>query len=63
MALIGIAAIRAQAEFDGSGALVWGWRIGLAVALALFVALRLAMARPARASVADDAAVEPSTSG
>ncbi len=61
MALIGIAAIRAHAEFDGSEALVWGWRIGLAIALVLFVALRLAMARPAGVSVGDDAVVGPST--
>ena len=61
MALIGIAAIRAHAEFDGSGALVWGWRVGLAVALVLFVALRLAMAMPAGVSVGDDAVLGPST--
>jgi hypothetical protein len=52
MALIGIAAIRAHAEFHGSAVLVWGWRIGLAVALVLFVALRIAMDRPAEAPVA-----------
>jgi hypothetical protein len=46
MVLIGIAAIRARAEFTGSAVLVWGWRIGLAVALALLIALRIAMARP-----------------
>jgi hypothetical protein len=62
MTLIGIAAIRAHAEFDGSEALVWGWRIGLAVALVLFVALRLAMARPAGVPVRDDAVVAASTS-
>lgn len=43
MVLIGIAAVRAHAEFQGNDALVWGWRIGLAVALALLVALRMAM--------------------
>ncbi|HWC12540.1 MAG TPA: hypothetical protein VG455_15125 [Acidimicrobiales bacterium] len=49
MVLIGVAAIRARAEFDGSDVVVWGWRIGLAVALVLFTALRIAMARPAPA--------------
>ena len=46
MVLIGIAAVRARAEFDGSAAVVWGWRIGLVVALGLLVALRIVMARP-----------------
>ncbi len=45
-ALIGIAAIRAHAEFDGGTVLVWGWPIGLVVALGLLIALRMAMARP-----------------
>jgi len=49
-ALIGIAAVRAHSEFRGSDVLVWGWRIGLAVALVLLVALRVAMARPIIAS-------------
>jgi hypothetical protein len=46
MVLIGIAAIRAHAEFSGTAVLVWGWRVGLAVALVLLTALRVAMARP-----------------
>ncbi len=46
MVLIGIAAIRAHAEFDGSDALVWGWRVGLTIALCLLITLRLVMARP-----------------
>ncbi|MGH9154354.1 MAG: hypothetical protein ACRD1K_00520 [Acidimicrobiales bacterium] len=49
-ALIGVAAVRAHREFHGSDALVWGWRIGLAVALLLLVALRVAMARPTGAA-------------
>ena len=48
MVLIGIAAIRAHAEFIGNAALVWGWRLGLAVGLLLLVGLRIAMARPGR---------------
>lgn len=48
MFFIGVAAIRAHAEFHGSDALVWGWRIGLVVAFGLLLALRLAMGRPAR---------------
>jgi hypothetical protein len=51
MVLIGIAAIRAHAEFHGSDVVVWGWRIGLAVALGLLTALRIAMARPAAVPV------------
>ncbi|MGH9224788.1 MAG: hypothetical protein ACRD2W_13660 [Acidimicrobiales bacterium] len=47
MALIGIAAIRARAEFVASDAVVWGWRIGLVFALGALLALRLAMSRPA----------------
>ena len=47
MVLIGIAAIRAHAEFQGSDLVVWGWRIGLAVALVLLTTLRVAMGRPA----------------
>lgn len=46
MVLIGIAAVRARAEFDGSAAVVWGWRAGLIVALGLLGALRIVMARP-----------------
>ena len=53
MVLIGIAAIRAHAEFDGTAAVVWGWRIGLAVALVAFIALRIAMARPVTAPVGE----------
>ena len=53
MALIGIAAIRAHDEFDGDAVVVWGWRIGLAVALMLFIALRIAMARPVTAPVGE----------
>jgi hypothetical protein len=45
MLLIGIAAVRAHDEFHGADALVWGWRIGLAVALVLLVVLRIAMGR------------------
>jgi hypothetical protein len=52
MVLIGIAAIRAHAEFDGSAVVVWGWRIGLVVALVLLITLRVAMARPVEATVA-----------
>ena len=44
--LIGIAAVRAHAEFRGRDSLVWGWRIALAVTLALLVVLRLVMTRP-----------------
>jgi hypothetical protein len=47
MVLIGIAAIRARDEFQGDDLLVWGWRIGLAVALVLLTTLRVAMSRPA----------------
>ena len=46
MAFIGVAAIRAHAEFHGSNALVWGWRIGLVFALAALATLRYAMSRP-----------------
>jgi hypothetical protein len=46
MVLIGVAAIRAHAEFTGDDALVWGWRVGLAVALVFFVAVRIALGRP-----------------
>ena len=46
MVLIGLAAIRARAEFDGNVSVVWGWRLGLAVGLVLLIALRIAMARP-----------------
>ena len=46
MALIGLAAIRAHAEFHGGDGLVWGWRIGLVVAFAALAALRSAMTRP-----------------
>lgn len=49
MLFIGIAAARAHAEFHGSNTLVWGWRIGLAVAFCLLGALRLSMSRPAPA--------------
>jgi hypothetical protein len=48
MTLIGIAAVVAWDEFTGSDLLVWGWRIGLLVSLGLLIALRVAMARPAR---------------
>ena len=51
MVLIGLAAIRAHAEFDGDPVVVWGWRFGLGVALVLFIALRIAMARPLTVSV------------
>jgi len=44
--LIGIAAIRAHAEFEGADLLVWGWRIGLVAAWALLASLWLAMRRP-----------------
>ena len=53
MVFIGIAAIRAHEEFQGDAALVWGWRIGLAVALALLTTLRIVMARPVPAPVAE----------
>jgi len=46
MLFIAIAAIRAWDEFTGSASVVWGWRIGLVVALGALVALRVAMARP-----------------
>ena len=46
MLLIGIAAIRAHSEFTGDDTLVWAWRVGLGVALVLFITLRIAMARP-----------------
>lgn len=46
MFLIGIAAVRAHAEFTGDDAVVWGWRVGLAVALVFFTALRVVMGRP-----------------
>ena len=46
MALIGIAAIRAHGEFQGDDVLVWGWRVGLAVALVLLATLRIVMSRP-----------------
>jgi hypothetical protein len=49
MVLIGIAAIRAWDEFHGSDVVVWGWRIGLVIGLAMFVALRITLARPAPA--------------
>lgn len=60
MVLIGIAAIRAHAEFHGSDVLVWGWRIGLVVALGLLIALRLAMARPAAAPAMQGVGPQPS---
>jgi hypothetical protein len=50
LALIGIAAIRAHAEFQGSDALVWGWRIGVVVTIALLGALRVSMSRPVAAA-------------
>lgn len=43
--LIGMAAVRASDEFHGDAAVVWGWRIGLVVALVLLTALRMAMGR------------------
>jgi len=46
MFLIGVAAYRAHADFTGNDALVWAWRVGLAVALVFFTALRIAMGRP-----------------
>lgn len=47
LVLIAIGAIRAHAEFHGSGAVVWGWRIGLVAAWLLLVSLWVAMRRPA----------------
>ncbi len=48
MFLIGVAAIRAHDDFTGDDTLVWAWRVGLAVALVFFIALRIAMGRPTR---------------
>ena len=50
LAMIGIASIRAADEFQGSDVLLWGYRVGLVVTLALLVALRLLVLekRPAR---------------
>jgi hypothetical protein len=53
MVLIGIAAIRARAELTGSAVVVWGWRIGLVLALVLLIALRVAMARRVTAPVGE----------
>ncbi|HVL06030.1 MAG TPA: hypothetical protein VM388_08580 [Acidimicrobiales bacterium] len=41
LAMIGIASIRAADEFRGSDVLVWGYRAGLLVTLALLITLRL----------------------
>ncbi len=49
LVLIGIAAVRGWDEFDASAPLVWGWRVGLVVALGLLGALRYYMERPAKA--------------
>jgi hypothetical protein len=49
LVLIGIAAARASGEFEGGAFIVWGWRVGLVVALALLVALRLLVLNRPRA--------------
>jgi hypothetical protein len=46
LTFIGIAAVVAWDEFQADAVLVWGWRVGLLVALALLGALWVAMSRP-----------------